>query len=145
MSGSGASEPRGLRRRVLVAFGLFAFVLSSLFGLFSTAALYIVEDGMIARTLELELEDYLARHALDADAPLPTARWLGSTLDPDALPSHLAHLADEPDGIYEVGPIFTRVEPFLQIHTLEDGWRLYLHLNAEEVEVIDESIGAESV
>ena len=134
-------EPHGLRRRVLVAFGLFAFALATLFGIFSTAALYIVEDGMVARTLELELEHYLGRRAQDAETPLPTTRWLNSTLDPDALPSHLQEFADSPDGIYEISLPFTEVEPFLRIHTLGDGQRLYLYVNAVDLEVIDESIG----
>ena len=135
------SSRRSLRGRVLWAFGLFAFALSSLYGLLSAAALYIVEDSMVGRTLELELEDYLARREVDPAASLPSARWLGATLDPSELPPRLRDQANAADGIYEISPVFTKVEPFLLIHTFENGQRLYLHMNAEDVEVVDESVG----
>lgn len=142
-----ASKPRSLYQRVVIAFGLSAFVLATVFGGAVVGGIYIAEDLMVERSLELELEQFLIRRATDPGEPLPSNRWLGSTLDVAELPELLRLKADAPDGIHEFAESPLRQFPrrqsqaqgeyMLLIHTLAEGERLYLYLDASKVEVFE--------
>lgn len=135
---------RGLRRRVVVAFGIFALVLSTSFGIAVWVALHFSEDRLIQRLLELEVEDYLERRALDPEASLPSTHWLGASWSPDGLPADLQPYADHPDGFHEVNLLAERLrdktfrEYSITIRTVE-GKRLYFYIDAEQAEILDGS------
>ena len=136
---------RGLRRRVVVAFSIFALVLSTSFGVAVWMALHFSEDRLIQRMLELEMDDYLERRAQDPQAPLPSTRWLGASWQIDDLPEAIRSYAEEGDGFHEInilaeglrgGPV---EEYSLAIRTIE-GRRLYFYIYAEQAEVLDDSL-----
>ena len=149
MIGDVAKQPRSLHQRVVIAFALSAFVLSSVFALSVWGVLHLVEDRMVERALELELEDFLERLRADPQAVPPMTRWLHGTFDPEALPPELQSEMGREDGVYELNPGFALVggeegrepEYTLLIRTLEDGRRLYFYLDAVRIEAIDESLG----
>lgn len=136
---------RGLRRRVVVAFGIFALVLSTSFGVAVWMALHFSEDRLIQRLLELEMEDYLERRALDPKAPLPSTHWLGASWTPEGLPKDLQEYADHPDGFHEVNLLAEGLrdrsfrEYSITIRTVE-GRRLYFYIDAEQAEILDGSL-----
>ena len=139
LTGESAKPRMSLRNRVIVSFACFGLALSVLFTVVMWAALHIAEDAIIKRYLVLELESFL--HGLsEGEIPLPSTRWLHATYDPEALPDVIQSQAGREDGVYELRAIAAGTEPFLLIHTLEDGRRLFLHLDAEEIEVIDTSL-----
>jgi hypothetical protein len=92
-----------LRTRVLFAFGLFAALLGiiSAFGTF--AAIVVTEDRILEKQLRLTVTDYIGRHGVDPDAPLPHSAYVKSYRKPVDLPTPLRDwAADMPDdGYYE--------------------------------------------
>lgn len=136
---------RGLRRRVVVAFGIFALVLSTSFGVAVWMALHFSEDRLIQRLLELEMVDYLERRALDPEAPLPSTHWLGASWQAKDLPKDLQTYVDYPDGFHEINLMAENLqgglarEYCISIRTLE-GKRLYFYIDTKQAEVLDSSI-----
>lgn len=138
---------KSIEGRLVQAFGIFAFVITLIFGLLVLGAVHLAEDRIVARVLEIQLADYVERRGLDPSATLPSGRGLGATFDRAALPEparELARVAD--DGVYEVTSALSRIntdpepELHLAMHTFDNGQRFYLYLDARQVEVLDESV-----
>ncbi|MEM8930886.1 MAG: HAMP domain-containing sensor histidine kinase, partial [Acidobacteriota bacterium] len=96
----------------------------------------------VARAMVLVCDGYVARLAADPLAPLPESRWLRATFDIDELPASLRPFADRDDGVHGLesglGIEGLGGELYLLARTLDDGRRLYLYLDADEIEVLDE-------
>lgn len=151
MSLAPVRPPRSLYQRVVIAFGLSSFALSSLFAFTLWGAQHMAEDRMLERTLELELESYLERLIENPEELPPKTHWLTGTLNPQELPAPLRKTADGPDGIREITPSvvfqlfgpasgFKGDELTMLVRSLPSGERIYLYVDASQVEALDESM-----
>lgn len=140
---SESSRSSSLQRRVVVAFGLSGFLLTCLFGMVVFALLHFSEDRVLAKILGLELEEYLEHLEADPRAEPPQSPWLNSSFDPGAPPDVLGDLSALPDGFYELrtSPWNRDYELSYRIHTLEPGRRLYIWVDASQVEILDDYLG----
>ena len=94
---------RSLRFRVVFTFGLFAAILSIVWGLGVFAGTQLTEDRVLTRQLRIVAEDYARRYQTDPAAALPKPAYIQSYRQADELPSSLREWAAgmPADGYYE--------------------------------------------
>ena len=86
-----------LRRRLVVAFTVFALLIASVFGMYSLVFMYAVEDSIFNAQLDREAEAQRAYHARTGHWRLPADAAVQLHGSPATFPSDLrAEFAQEP-------------------------------------------------
>lgn len=127
-----------LRSRITLAFCLFGVVLSSVYGFTVYQAFYMVENKILSRWLELELEYCWDRYQADNDIPLTASRFITSYANGENLPGVIREQAKAlPEGIHSLYQY--RAKPhykfLVAVKEGSDGERIYAVLNASRLEL----------
>lgn len=129
---------RSLRSRITFAFCLFGAVLGAVYGFTIYQAFFVVENRILSRWLELELEYCWDRYQTGHDVPLTASRFIKSYLDADQLPGSIREQSKVlPEGIH---PLYEyQAEPnykyLVAVKQGDDGERIYAVLDASRLEV----------
>jgi signal transduction histidine kinase len=103
--------PRSLRRRITVAFAVFAVVLIGVLLLSFDSVLHVTEDTVLQSQLELEAERLRARSDLLAEPVIEVDRRVTAYVGLAAAPAELApRLANLEPGTHELGGFLDRVQ-----------------------------------
>ncbi|MEM9595188.1 MAG: HAMP domain-containing sensor histidine kinase [Acidobacteriota bacterium] len=138
-----------LRRSAVLAFFYFGAVLIGLYAVVAALTAAFLEDRVLVRRLEIEVEEYLERLAeLPRDEPLapPSTRFMRGYIGLGNVPSELVPwVRDKPDGFYEVGEDRPRTsQPYVVAvrHLPGDRGRLFLFYEVTRLGVRGEWIGS---
>lgn len=134
-----------LRRSAVLAFFQFGAVLIGLYAVVAALTAAFLEDRVLIRRLEIEVEEYLKR--LPAGQPLapPSTRFMRGYIGLENVPPDLqSWVSSKPDGFYEVGEDEPgSSQPYVvAIRQLPDGrGRLFLFYEVTELGLRVEWIG----
>ena len=129
-----------LRARFLFATSLLTIVLCAVFAIAVHQFVELLEDELLNRTLVREMQELKAELAEDPQARPPSASGVSGFIvrtpaEHAALPAELASLSD---GVHEEVTIHDRV--FFVVVDKLGTWRLYILLNTERVEALEDSV-----
>ena len=129
-----------LRARFLFATSLLTVVLCAVFAIAVHQFVELLEDELLNRTLVREMQELKAELAEDPQARPPSASGVSGFIvrtpaERAALPAELASLSD---GVHEDVTIHDRGF-FVAVDKLGT-WRLYILLNTERVEALEDSV-----
>ncbi len=91
-----------LRFRILLAFCIFCLITGTTYTGYVIMTLMGSEDAIFNHRVSLEINDYLARHALDPKTPLPSSAYIKGYIGTSGLSEkQLRLVAQRTDGVFE--------------------------------------------